>query len=178
MRLLLLIGGMVLAVALVLGSGVLQPAPAAARLAGVNVSVTGYTIQDLGDRRHRLNLQVRIASQQALEACLAFALDEPFAARKLTRAADSSDCLRPTAGALDVGLAFDRLTDDDLQFPSHTLVWGIDGGRCGPILLAFGVCVVEMAGTAPVELPRRSVLPSFGPIKPIGSLFPLFSFAP
>lgn len=68
-----------------------------------------------------------------------------------------------------------QLTADDLAFPSHTLVWGIPGGRCGPIFEAFGVCVVEQAGTAKLQLPSRSVLPSIGPL---GSFFPLFSFEP
>lgn len=40
-------------------------------------------------------------------------------------------------------------------------------------MLRLGVCVVEQAGTAALELPRPSALPSFGPI---GSFFPLFSF--
>jgi hypothetical protein len=170
--------GAVVVAAIVLGSGVLQPAPAATRLAGVSVSVAGYTINDLGDRRHRLDLHVRVASQQALDACLAFALDEPFAGRKVSVGSASDGCLRPSVGVVDVNLAFERLTDDDLTFPSHTLVWGVDGGRCGPIFEAFGVCVVDMAGTAPLELPHRSVLPSIGPIGSIGSWMPLFSFAP
>jgi hypothetical protein len=55
------------------------------------------------------------------------------------------------------------------------VVWGIAGGRCGPILELVGACVVDQAGTADLELPVRSALPSFGPI---GSLFPLFSFPP
>jgi hypothetical protein len=39
----------------------------------------------------------------------------------------------------------------------------------------FGVYVVDMAGTASLELPARSVLPSSGPL---GSFLPLFSFPP
>jgi hypothetical protein len=49
----------------------------------------------------------------------------------------------------------------------------VPGGRCGPILELFGVCVVEQAGTADLELPSRTVLPTFGPI---GSFVPFFSF--
>ena len=37
----------------------------------------------------------------------------------------------------------------------------------------FGVCVVDQAGMAKLELPSKSVLPSIGPL---GSFFPLFSF--
>jgi hypothetical protein len=79
-----------------------------------------------------------------------------------------------------VRLAFEHLTDDDLAFPSHTLVWGIPGGRCGPILLLFGVCVVEQAGTADLELPQRNPLPTLFPIGSLGPLFsfPAFSFEP
>jgi hypothetical protein len=72
-------------------------------------------------------------------------------------------------------LTFDKATDDDLSFPEHTVVWGIPGGRCGPLLELFGVCVVEQAGTADLELPSRNPLPTFGPIR---SLFPMFSFDP
>ena len=77
-----------------------------------------------------------------------------------------------------VALVFEHLSDDDLAFPSHTLVWGVPGGRCGPILELFGVCVVDQAGTASVELPSHSELPSFGPIGSfgfLGSFPPLFS---
>lgn len=58
------------------------------------------------------------------------------------------------------------------------LVWGIAGGRCGPILELVGVCVVDQAGTLDLALPRPSGLPTF----PFGSFplgsFPLFSFEP
>jgi hypothetical protein len=64
---------------------------------------------------------------------------------------------------------------DDIAFPEHTLVWGVAGGRCGLILEAFGVCVVDQAGTAAVKLPSHSVIPSIGPI---GSFLPIFSFPP
>jgi hypothetical protein len=55
------------------------------------------------------------------------------------------------------------------------------GGRRGPILELFGVCVVEQAGTADFELPRPAGMPSFGPIGSFarfGSFVPLFSFDP
>ena len=57
----------------------------------------------------------------------------------------------------------------------HTLVWGIPGGRCGLVMEAFGVCVVESAGTVDVELPHTSLMPSIGPI---GPLFPFGSPSP
>ena len=79
-----------------------------------------------------------------------------------SRIGDRSSGLRPAHG-------------DDLAFPSHTLVWGIPGGRCGPILEVFGVCVVDQAGTADFELPSKNPLPSFAPF---GSFVPLFSFGP
>src|SRR4029078_2476668 len=117
-------------------------------------------------------LIVRLTSVKDLDECVGFTLDEPFAGRRLTTATGS--CARPRAGTSTVELRF-QLTDDDLAFPSHTVVWGIPSCRCGPILEAFGVCVVEQVGTAKVELPSRSVLPSLGPL---GSFFPLFSFPP
>jgi hypothetical protein len=91
---------------------------------------------------------------------------------------DSVDCVRPVTGRQLANLVFDRLTDDDLTFQSHTLVWGVPGGRCGPILEAFGVCVVDMAGTADFELPSKTVLPSFGSFGPLFSFGPYFSFSP
>jgi hypothetical protein len=77
-----------------------------------------------------------------------------------------------------VGLTFEKLTSDDLSFPEHTLVWGVPGGRCGPVLELFGVCVVEQAGTADLKLPSRSPLPTFGPIGSFGPIVPLFSLSP
>ena len=159
--------------AIVLSTNVLRPAPAADRLAGVSVVVTGHSTEDLGDKRHRLRLAVQIDSAADIDECLGFTLDEPFAGRRM--AAEAAPCLRPRAGQQTGALTFDRLTDDDLLFPAHTLVWGIPGGRCGPILEAFGVCVVDQAGTADFELPTRNVLPSFGSFGPLVSFF---SFAP
>ena len=171
MRLLLALGAAIVA-AVVLANTVFRPAPAADRLAGVSVGVSGYSIQPQPSDRSELRLIVRLTSVKDLDECVGFTLDEPFAGRRLTTATGS--CARPRAGTSTVELRF-QLTDDDLAFPSHTLVWGIPGGRCGPILEAFGVCVVEQVGTAKVELPSRSVLPSIGPL---GSFFPLFSFPP
>ena len=171
MRLLL---GLVLAigVSIVLATNVFRPPAAAARLAGVSVAVSGYTIQPQPSDRGELHLVVRLTSVSDLDECVGFTLDEPFAGRRMTALNDS--CPKPGAGSSTVDLRY-LLSADDLAFPSHTLVWGIPGGRCGPILELFGVCVVEQAGTAKFELPSRSVLPSFGPL---GSFFPLFSFPP
>jgi hypothetical protein len=75
-------------------------------------------------------------------------------------------------------VVLNELTKDDERFPDHVLVWGIAGGRCGPILELVGVCVVDQAGTVDLALPRPSGLPTF----PFGSFplgsFPLFSFEP
>jgi hypothetical protein len=156
-----------------LTTNVFSPAPAEARLAGVRVSVIGHTVEDLADDRHRLNVTVRVTSPRDVAECLGFALDQPFAGRRLEPL--SGVCPRPRAGESLVTLTFDKATDDDLLFAEHTVVWGIPGGRCGPILELFGVCVIEQAGTADVVLPDRNPLPTFGPI---GSLFPLLSFDP
>lgn len=164
----------VLALAWLVAAGtVFQPAPAATRLAGVGVAVAGYTIDDLGGGKHRLHVQAAVTSPRDVDECLGLALDEPFAGRRLSAA--SGSCARPRAGRQAVELVFAGLTEDDLRFPSHTLVWGIPGGRCGPILVLFGVCVVEGAGTTPLELPPSTVLPSF---PGFGSFGPLFSFPP
>jgi hypothetical protein len=127
----------------VAASTVFRPPPAATRLAGVSVTVAGYTIEDLGDKRHRLHLSVAVASIRDSDECIGFTLDEPFAGRRLDAA--SGGCVRPRAGSETVALLFERLSEDDLRFPSHTLVWGIPGGRCGPIFELVGVCVVEQA---------------------------------
>jgi hypothetical protein len=175
MRLLAILGALVVTAfgAVVLLTNVARPAPAADRLHGVAVVVTSQTTEDLGSGRHRLLLSADVSSASAIDECLGFALDEPFGGRRVEP--DGGGCVRPTAGLETVSLVFDRLTDDDLAFPSHTLVWGIPGGRCGPILEAFGVCVVEQAGTADFQLPTKNPLPSFGTF---GSFTPLFSFGP
>jgi hypothetical protein len=154
-----------------LATNVFRPDPAAVRLAGVGVTVTDFRIEDLPSDAHRLHLTVAITSVHDLVECVGFTLDEPFAARRLSP--ETGDCPTPRVGTTKVSLVLDGLDDDDLLFPSHTLVWGVPGGRCGPVLELFGVCVVEQAGTADLELPSRNVLPTFGPI---GSLFPVFSF--
>ena len=159
-------------VAIVLATNVFRPAPAADRLAGVSVAVAGYTIVPQPSDRNELHLTVTLASARNLDECVGFTLDLPFAGRRLTTADGS--CVRPRAGYSTVELRY-QLTEDDEAFPSHVLVWGIPGGRCGPILELTGVCVLDQAGTTPLELPARQVLPSLGPI---GSWFPLFSFAP
>jgi len=169
-----LLAGLVLLVflAIVLATNVFRPAPAADRLAGVSVAVAGYTIKPQPSDRHELHLTVKLTSARDIDECVGFTLDLPFAGRRMATADGS--CVRPQAGSSNVDLRF-QLTDDDLMFPSHTVVWGIPGGRCGPILELFGVCVVDQAGTADLELPSKSVLPSIGPL---GSFFPLFSFSP
>src|SRR5262245_39146683 len=176
MRLLALLGVLVVLAfgALVIVTNVARPAPAADRLHGVAVVVTSQSTEDLGTGRHRLRLTADVTSRAAIDECIAFALDEPFGNRRL-QPDGTSDCVRPAAGTETVRLVFDRLTDDDLTFPSHTLVWGIPGGRCGPVLEALGVCVVDQAGTADFELPSKNPLPSIGPL---GSFTPLFSFGP
>lgn len=146
------------------------PAAAADRLAGVSVAIASFAVDDLAGG-HRLRLSVRVVSSRDVDECIGFALDEPFAARRI--APDAGGCVRPRAGAAIVGLHFDGLTADDLAFPAHTLVWGIPGGRCGIVLEAFGVCVVDQAGTSEVQLPAPPGLPSFAPI---GTFAPLFSF--
>ena len=171
MRVLLALG-LAIAAAIVLANTVFRPPPAADRLAGVTVAVSGYTIQPQPSDRSELRLVVRMTSVKDIDECVGFTLDEPFAGRRMTTT--NGSCARPRAGSSNVELRI-QLTTDDLEFPSHTLVWGIPGGRCGPILEAFGVCVVEQVGTAKVELPSRSALPSIGPL---GSFFPLFSFPP
>ena len=158
---------------LLIVAGVFRPPPAATRLAGVTVVVQDVAVDDLPGSRHTLRLQVRIVSARDIDECLGFTLDEPFAGRRLGPA--SGDCLKPRRPDLLASLVFDRLTDDDVLFPAHTLVWGIPGGRCGLVMEAFGVCVVESAGTVDVELPHRSLLPSIGPIGPI---FPFGSPSP
>jgi hypothetical protein len=170
-----MVGALVVAAigGLALSATVLRPAPAATRLAGVRVLVAGYSIITSADHKHRLDLSVTIHSARDLDECLGFALDEPFGTRRVV-VADGS-CVRPTLGRRTAALTFDHLTDDDIAFPGHILVWGIPGGRCGLILEAFGVCVVEQAGTTAVTLPSRSVLPSIGPL---GSFLPFFTFPP
>ena len=162
--------------AIILATNVFRPAPASERLAGVSVLVAGYAVDDLPNDKHRLRLTVNLSSASDIDQCVGFTLDEPFASRRF-RSADGA-CPLATLGKHDVSLVFDGLTNDDLEFPSHTLVWGIPGGRCGPILTVFGVCVVEQAGTAPVELPNRHPLPSFGGFGSFGPLGPFFSFPP
>ena len=163
-------------VAIVLATNVFRPPPAADRLAGVHVSVASYRIEDQANDRHRLWLTVTMLSTKSIDECVAFALDEPFAGRRLAPAAGV--CPRPQAGTLTVQLVLDRLSSDDLMFPSHTLVWGVPGGRCGPIFEAIGVCVVDQAGTASLELPSRSVLPSFRPLGSFSPFRPFYSLPP
>ena len=160
-------------VAIVAVTNIARPAAAADRLHGVGVIVTSQSTEDLGAKLHRLRLTVDVTSATEIEECLGFTLDEPFAGRRLRP--EGGGCVKPRPGLETARLVFDRLTDDDLAFPSHTLVWGIPGGRCGPILELFGVCVVDQAGTADFELPSKNPLPSFAPF---GSFAPLFSFGP
>jgi len=160
----------------ILGNSAFRPPPADERLQGVDVAVAGYTIEDLDDDRHRLKLTVSVTSARDVDECLAFALDQPFRHRRIETAEGA--CLRPEAGQHTAALVFDGLTDDDLRFPSHSLVWGVPGGRCGIVLELMGVCVVDFAGTTDFELPSRSVFPSIEPFGSFGPLVPLFSFEP
>lgn len=103
-----------------------------------------------GSGRHRLHLSVSTGSTRD-EDCVGFTLDEPFADRRFDPL--TPGCVRPRTGSRIVDLVSDHVTDDDLAFPSHTLVRGIPGGRCGPILELLGVCVVEQAGTTAARAP-------------------------
>jgi hypothetical protein len=165
---------LVIVLAIVMANTVLRPAAATDRLAGVSVAVAGYTIEPQASNRSELHLTVTLTSVQDVDECVGFTLDQPFAGRRLVTA--NGSCARPRAGSSTVELRY-QLTADDLMFPAHTLVWGIPGGRCGPLFELVGVCVVDQAGTAKLELPSRSVLPSIGPL---GSFFPfpLYSFPP
>jgi hypothetical protein len=165
MRLALLVAAPVLLIiTVILGAQALAGPPAGERLAGVTVSITGYSLPDGADGEPDLQVQITVASLRSAQDCLAFALDQAFANRAM-RVIDPHDgCIRPTPGRTNATLLFDRLTDDDRQFPSHTIVWGVKGGKCGVVLPLFGVCVVDFAGTVDFELPRPSNLPSFPPL--------------
>jgi hypothetical protein len=139
-----------LIVMIMLGNGPFQPAPASTRLAGVSVAVIGFTVTDLGNSHLRLTLGIRVTSIRDLDACLGFALDEPFGNRKISD--PPTGCIKPLAAPATAQLTFDGLTDDDLTFPYHTLVWGIPGGRCGLIMTVMRMCVIEQAGTVPVAV--------------------------
>ena len=121
--------------ALVLSTTAFRPPPAADRLAGVALTVTGHATDDLDNGRHRLRLTVDIASLHDLDVCLGFTLDEPFAGRRMRPV--TADCVKPRTGHHTTSLVFDTLTDDDVRFPAHTLVWGIPGGRCGAAVRAI-----------------------------------------
>ena len=161
---------------IILATNVFAPAPAAQRLAGVSVSVIGYAIDELPDDKHRLRLTVNLSSPSDIDQCVGFTLDEPFGGRRLEPL--DGQCPRPRAGTEKIGLTFDELTSDDLTFPEHTVVWGVPGGRCGIVLEAFGVFVVEQAGTADLKLPSRNPLPTIGPIGTFAPIVPLYSFSP
>jgi hypothetical protein len=166
------------AVAIFLTSPVFQPAPAKERLAGVSVALDGYQITDLGEDKHEIRLDLEVISDRDLDTCLGFALDEPFRTRHLKPSDPAVDCLRPASGSTPASVEFDGLTDIDFMSSAHTLVWGVDGGRCNLLMQAFGFCVVEQAGTVPVELPPPPGLPSFPPIGSLPPIFQPFSFDP
>jgi hypothetical protein len=166
------------AVVIFLTSPVFQPPPARERLAGVSVALDGFQVTDLGDEKHKLRLDLAIASGRDLETCLGFALDEPFITRRMNATDPAAGCIRPTAGLRRTSVDFDGLTEMDLMSPSHTLVWGVQGGRCHLLMQAFGLCVVEQAGTVPVELPPPPGLPSFPPLGSLPPFFEPFSFEP
>ena len=179
MKLLVASALLIAVVAILLTSPVFQPPPAKEVLAGVSVTLGGFRLTDLGGDKHGVHVDLAVASARDVDACLAFTLDEPFAGRRMKSTDPAIDCLRPTAGTAVVGLDYDQLTDMDLMSTSHLVVWGVRGGRCNLLMQAFGVCVVEQAGTVPVEFPPPPGLPSF---PPIGSLPPIllqpFSFDP
>lgn len=82
---------------------IFRPAPAAERLAGVTVHLVDFHIEDLAEAgKHRLRLTMRLTSDHAIDACVGFALDEPFAGRRLEPA--SGTCPKPVRGDLDVEL--------------------------------------------------------------------------
>jgi hypothetical protein len=169
----------VAAVAIFLTSPVFQPPPAKERLADVSVALDGFQVTDIDETHHTLRLDLEVSAAQDIpDLCLGFALDEPFATRRLRLTDPAGGCLRPAAGTTRASVDFDGLTDIDLMSPSHTLVWGVDGGRCSLPMQAFGVCVVEQAGTVPVELPPPPGLPSFPPLGSLPPFFEPFSFDP
>ena len=163
----------VLIVAFLLSATVFQPPAAADRLAGVTATLGSYSIDDLADGRNRLDLTIILTSPRDIDECIAFALDEPFSGRRIDPVGET--CPKAVEGTTNIDLVFERLTDSDLTLPSHASVWGIPGGRCGLLMEAFGVCVVEQAGTVPLELPDQHVLPSIGPL---GSFFLVPSYEP
>jgi hypothetical protein len=138
----------------------LEPPPAAERLAGVSVRILDARIRAVDDQR-TLGVDLVVESPSDLQACLGFALDQPLASRRL-RPTDGG-CVQPRSGTRRMTLVLDRLTDTDLAFPEHTLVWGVDRGRCGPLFELVGVCVIEAAGTVPLRLPVEPPLPSMPP---------------
>jgi hypothetical protein len=166
------------AVAIFLTSPIFQPPPAREVLAGVSVALRGFQLTDTGDDKHRVHIDLNVASVRDIDACLAFALDEPFATRRLKATDRAAGCIRPTFGSTSVGVDLDGLTDIDLMSTSHTVVWGVAGGRCNLVMQAMGVCVVEQAGTVPVEFPPPPGLPSFPPIGSFPPIFQPFSFDP
>jgi len=171
----LLFGAIALAYgAIVATTNGFRPPPAADRLAGVSVRVASYSIDDLPGDTDRLHLQVVVTSRSDLGECLGFTLDEPFAAKRVD--ALTGSCVQPRRRPQTVALVYPHLTADDRAFPSHTLVWGIPGGRCGIVFELFGICVVEQAGTADFDLPSKTVLPSWPPFGSFKPLFPEPSF--
>ena len=172
MRLLVFAAVFLVGVAGVLASGVLQPPPVGERLPGVGIRVQDFRIEDLGGDRHRLHVGVVVTSVGDIDECLAFALDEPFAGRRL----ESAGCIKPRTQAQTAALVFEHLSETDLDLPAHTLVWGVPGGRCGLVFQAIGICVVDVAGTAELNLPPKFPLPTFGPIGSFGPIVPIYSF--
>ena len=169
---------LVVAVAIFLTAPAFQPPPANELLAGVSVGLGGFQLTDMSDDRHRVHIDLNVASVRDIDACLAFALDEPFATRRLQSTDPSAGCIRPTAGSTSVSMDLDGLTDVDLMSTSHLVVWGVAGGRCNLVMQAMGVCVVDQAGTVPVEFPPPPGLPSFPPIGSLPPIFQPFSFDP
>lgn len=161
--------GVILAAVLIVPR-LFQPAPAAERLAGVTVSIVRFEVIEEFDAS-LLVVDVEITSPTDIDVCMGFALDQAFANRRLKEKDDK--CVAPRAGSHAFTL-LGGLTDSDISFPSHSLVWGVAGGRCGPLFELIGACVVEFVDTIDLELPHDPVLPTFGPI---GSFFPIFSFS-
>jgi hypothetical protein len=54
----------------------------------------------------------------------------------------------------------------------------VPGGRCALVFQAVGICVVDVAGTTPLELPQKNPLPTFGPIGSFKPIVPILTFPP
>jgi hypothetical protein len=157
----------------ILGARLLAGPPASERLAGVSLLIVKHYLVPGTAGKQDLQVQVVVTSSRDVDDCLAFTLDQPFGNRRMRVIDPVSGCVRPKAGTTRATVLFDRLSDDDLRYADHTLVWGVSGGKCGVILPLFGICAVDQAGTADLQLSVKSPLPfpSLGSFVP----FPTFS---